>query len=322
MLAAWCLLYLVVLLLAVKYAYRAYAGRCYSTNRLDGKLAIVTGASAGIGAETCLDFARRGARVIMACRNLEKAQRVAANIKRMSGNEAVTVKKLDLASLASVRAFCNDILKTETALHILVNNAGIGGSVQKQMSEDGFELTMASNHYGHFLLTNMLGKLLKNGAPSRVVCVASLAYFWTGKMDVEDLNFRNIPYGDYRAYSLSKLANILMTRELARRLEGTGVTTYSVHPGFVATEIFHKNSVMVADWFANFMCFMGKSAELGAQTNIYCAVDDAVAHQSGRYYSDCRELRTYRLANDDSLAAKLWATSERDVKLAPHEANI
>ncbi|KAF2348968.1 Short-chain dehydrogenase/reductase SDR [Trinorchestia longiramus] len=181
----WLLLIIVTLasiLLAGKYIYKLRSGWCYSSKRLDGKLIIVTGASAGIGIPTALDMAQRGARVILACRNLAKAQNVADDIKKATGNNSVIVKKLDLASLASVRAFANDILRTEKALHILINNAGTAGSANKTMTQDGLELTMQANHFGHFLLTNMLGGLLKAGAPSRVVLVSSSFHAWSPKM--------------------------------------------------------------------------------------------------------------------------------------------
>ncbi|KAF2354661.1 Short-chain dehydrogenase/reductase SDR [Trinorchestia longiramus] len=306
-----------------KILFKWLNGRCYSTNRLDGKLVIITGASAGIGLETTLDMARRGAKVIMACRNLDKAQKVADKIIKETGNEKVIVKKLDLASLASVRAFANDILRTERALHILVNNAGQGGSAQKVITEDGLEQTMQANHFGHFLLTNMLGSLLKAGTPSRIVCVSSVVHLWTPKLDTEDLNFRTMSYSGIAAYGLSKLCNVLMARELSVRLKGTGVTAYSLHPGFVATEIFYKNSPDLPSWFYKLAVnLFSKDVEEGAQTTIYCAVDDAVADQSGLYYSDCKVSFTSKAAKDDELAAKLWSASEAAVKLMPHEANI
>ncbi|KAK8745285.1 hypothetical protein OTU49_000112, partial [Cherax quadricarinatus] len=146
----------VVLILTVKFIYRYQSGRCTSKTRLVGKTAIVTGASAGIGKETARDLAQRGARVILACRNVEKAERVAEDIKKTTGNTDVVVRQVDTSDLTSVRKFAEDILRTETALHILVNNAGMSGMKKRKLTADGLEVTMATNHFGHFLLTNML----------------------------------------------------------------------------------------------------------------------------------------------------------------------
>ncbi|XP_069174336.1 retinol dehydrogenase 11 isoform X2 [Procambarus clarkii] len=145
-----------LVVLAIRIIYRYQSGRCYSQRQLVGKTVVVTGASAGIGKEAARDLARRGARVILACRDTNKAQKVADDIMRTTGNRKVAVRKLDTSDLASVRKFARGILATETALHVLVNNAGIVGMTERKLTSDGLELTMATNHFGHFLLTNML----------------------------------------------------------------------------------------------------------------------------------------------------------------------
>lgn len=308
--------------LLIKFGYKLTNGKCLSKRKLDGKLAIVTGASAGIGVETALDLARRGARVIMACRNLEKAQKVADHIVSTTGNTAVKVMQLDTSSLASVRAFAKKVTSEERELHILVNNAGMAGPAKQQFSEDGLDLTMATNHFGPFLLTNLLGDLLKAGAPSRIVCVSSMAHEYVKKLDPDDLHYRHHEYRSMKAYSLSKLCNVLMARELATRLKDTGVTTYSLHPGVVNTEIFFKGVPWLSHVIGWLIAFMGKDAKAGAQTSIYCAVDEAVANESGLYYVDCKSKPMSKLAQHNGLVSKLWNASEIDVKLQDDEALI
>ncbi|KAF2359971.1 NAD(P)-binding domain [Trinorchestia longiramus] len=210
-----------------------------------------------------------------------------------------------------------------------INNAGLLAS-KKTLTEDGLELTMQSNHFGHFLLTNMLG-LLKAGAPSRIVCVSSNGHTWATKFDPEDLDFHHIPYSSMKAYALSKLCNVLMAGELSTRLKGIGVTAYSLHPGVVMTEIILKDPSSAPFWkiaLVSFLKFLSvlfipvKNPEEGAQTTIYCAVDDAVADQSGLYYSDCKMVPASEAGRNHSYAAKLWAASESAVNLTAQEANI
>ena len=188
-------------------------GVCRSKARLDGKTVIITGANTGIGKETALDLAKRGARVILACRDLDKANTAANEIREASGNSGILVKKLDLASKNSVREFADGIVKGETKLDILINNAGIM-CCPCWKTEDGFDMQFGVNHLGHFLLTNLLIDLLKRSAPSRVVNVSSNAH--RGEIDLDDLNSEK-SYSRVGAYSNSKLANILFTRELSRR---------------------------------------------------------------------------------------------------------
>ncbi|XP_045620658.2 retinol dehydrogenase 12 [Procambarus clarkii] len=311
-----------VVVLAIRLVYRYQSGRCSSHRKLVGKTVIVTGASAGIGKEAARDLARRGARVILACRNINKAQKVADDIMRTTGNRKVVVRKLDTSDLASVRRFARGILATETALHVLVNNAGIYGMSEKKLTADGLELTMATNHFGHFLLTNTLLGLLKASAPSRVVNVSSMLHRLYTSLDPDDLNYEKKPYpGANGAYSNSKLANVLFTRELSRKIRSTGVTSNSVHPGVVLTDIMFKEG---ANKILGYICaciiwLLAKDAELGAQTLIYLAVSEDVNGISGKYFVDCQESNTSDLAKDSGLAKKLWEVSEQLVKLRPEE---
>ncbi|KAI8511302.1 hypothetical protein Bbelb_104020 [Branchiostoma belcheri] len=213
---------------------RCRGGVCRSEAKLDGKTVIITGSNTGIGKVTAKDMARRGARVIMACRDLTRAEAAASEIRQETGNENVVVEKLDLASLASVREFATKINEQEGQLDILINNAGIMFCPQWKTA-DGFEMQFGTNHLGHFLLTNLLLDKIKASAPSRIVVVASLAHE-SGRMNFDDVNMTN-NYSTSKAYSQSKLANILFARELARRLEGTKVIVNSLHPGIIETEL-------------------------------------------------------------------------------------
>ena len=215
-------------------AWRASFGVCKSKRRMDGKTVIITGANTGIGKETALDLANRGARVIVACRDEKKATIAVDDIKKKTKNQNVIFKKLDLASLASVRQFSEEILQEEEHIDVLINNAGVMYPPYT-LTEDGFELQFGVNHLGHFLLTNLLLDRIKQSTPSRIVNVSSLAHSY-GYLDFDDMMWTK-EYKRTPAYGRSKLANIMFTRELAKRLEGTGVTTYSLHPGSVNTEL-------------------------------------------------------------------------------------
>ncbi|XP_041916789.1 retinol dehydrogenase 11-like isoform X2 [Alosa sapidissima] len=291
-------------------------GVCCSKARLDGKTALITGANTGIGKETAVDLAGRGARVILACRDMGRANRAADEIRKRSGNGNVVVKQLDLASLQSARALAADVKASEERLDILINNAGII-MTPKSRTGDGFETHFGVNHLGHFLLTNSLLDLLKKSAPSRVVNVSSLAHE-TAQIHFDDLNMD----GDSDAvnsYKQSKLANVLFSRELAKRLEGTGVTVYSLHPGLVYTEIARHLWPSLAFWqrlFLQPIMLLAKSPWEGAQTTIYCAVDESLQNTSGLYYSDCAPKQAAPQACDDAAAKKLWDISASMVGLA------
>uniref|UniRef100_T1IKE2 Retinol dehydrogenase n=1 Tax=Strigamia maritima TaxID=126957 RepID=T1IKE2_STRMM len=298
-------------------------GRCCSTVRLANKTVIVTGSNTGIGKETARDFFRRGARVILACRDLDKAVHAARDIESTAPQfkDRVVVRHLDLADFASIREFAKYILTTEDRIDILVNNAGMVSGQNK--TADGFDMVFGTNHLGHFLLTNLLLDKIVDCAPSRIINVASLAHKY-GTMHWDDLNL-NVKgaYSPYAAYCQSKLANILFTKELARRLKGTGVTVYSLHPGAVKTEIArHSHDVFPAFLHTIFdvlglilSLLFTKTAEQGAQTTIHCAVSEKVANQTGLYYSDCGVTTPSTFALNEDYAKKLWIMSAEMVKL-------
>ncbi|MEQ2303147.1 hypothetical protein AMECASPLE_013709 [Ameca splendens] len=294
-------------------------GVCHSKARLDGKIVLITGANTGIGKETAVDLARRGARVILACRDMDRANNAAEEIKKKSGNDNVVVKKLDLASLQSVRLFAKDVAANEARLDVLINNAGVMCCPQWK-TEDGFDLQFGVNHLGHFLLTNCLLDLLKQSAPSRIVNVSSLAHE-RGQINFDDIN-QKINYNPWRSYSQSKLANVLFTRELAKRLQGTGVTTYSLHPGVIRTELGRHFLPTIPLWkrvlYKPFSFFIKNPTE-GAQTTIYCAVEESLQNESGFYYSDCARKATAPQGRDDEAAKKLWDLSASMVGLTPSQ---
>ncbi|XP_070684415.1 retinol dehydrogenase 13 [Pempheris klunzingeri] len=289
---------------------------CRSKVRLDGKTVLITGANTGIGKETALDMAQRGARVILACRDMTRARIAADEIRQKSGNGNVVVKKLDLCSLQSVRDLAKDVQENEEHLDILINNAGIM-MCPKWKTEDGFEMQFGVNHLGHFLLTNCLLDLLKKSAPSRIVIVSSLAHE-KGHIHFDDINLDKDYQGE-ESYRQSKLANVLFCRELAGRLQGTGVTVYSLHPGVIHTELGRHLFPTLALWkriLVMPLLMLIKSPWEGAQTTIYCAVDESLANVSGLYYSDCAPKTPAPQALDDAAAKALWDLSASMVGLA------
>jgi NAD(P)-dependent dehydrogenase (short-subunit alcohol dehydrogenase family) len=271
---------------------------------LKGKVFIVTGATSGIGKVTALELARQGAHVVLACRSADKTAAVIEEIKRETGNPDVDFLALDLGDLTAVRASAQAFLDRGLPLHGLVNNAGLAG--QRGQTKDGFELAFGTNHLGHFLFTTLVLDTLRASAPARIVNVASASHYSAKKIDWDALHRPTRTITGLDEYAVSKLANVLFTAELARRLEGTGVTTYALHPGVVATNVWRRMPRAVS-WLPKL--FM-KSTEDGARTQIWCATAPELADQSGRYYDRCKEKRPSRLAQDAELAAELWRRSE------------
>ncbi|XP_006981518.1 retinol dehydrogenase 14 [Peromyscus maniculatus bairdii] len=287
---------------------------------MHGKTVLITGANSGLGRATAAELLRLGARVIMGCRDRARAEEAAGQLRRELGQAAgpepdattegqLVVKELDLASLRSVRAFCQELLQEEPRLDVLINNAGIF-QCPYMKTEDGFEMQFGVNHLGHFLLTNLLLGLLKSSAPSRIVVVSSKLYKY-GDINFEDLNSEQ-SYNKSFCYSRSKLANILFTRELARRLEGTNVTVNVLHPGIVRTNLGrHIHIPLLARPLFNLVSWAFFKTPLeGAQTSIYLASSPEVEGVSGRYFGDCKEEELLPKAMDESVARKLWDISE------------
>ncbi|CAL7939262.1 unnamed protein product [Xylocopa violacea] len=318
-LAAAALLIVLLFLLAV-YIYAQYTlGICKSKNRMEGKTVIITGCTSGIGKETARDIAKRGARLIMACRNMETANKLKDELVKESGNNNIVVRKLDLSSLSSVREFAQQINREESRLDVLIHNAGTAEVFRKKITEDGLEMTMATNHYGPFLLTHLLIGLLKRSQPSRVIVVASELYR-LARLNLNNVNPTTTLPG--YLYYVSKYANIVFTLELARRLEGSLVTANCLHPGLMSTGIW-KNVPPPLSWVLNFLLStLCKTPEQGAQTTIHLAVADEVNEISGKYFMDCRECELSQGVKDPAKGKKFWELSETMVKLQPSDPKI
>ncbi|KAL7630165.1 UNVERIFIED_CONTAM: hypothetical protein RMT77_019697 [Armadillidium vulgare] len=300
--------------------YRKVSGVCTCTNQLTGKTVIVTGASAGVGKEAAFDFAQRGARVILACRNMEKAEIVKDWIVSSTGNKNVICHHLELSDLDSVRKFAKETIQREKRIDILVNNAGTFSGA-RQLSKQGYELTLATNHYGHFLLTILLLDIIVKSAPSRIINVSSLNHKFPG-FDLDDLHFERRTYGSVAAYRQTKLCNVLFTNELARRLTEKGIENVSVNsltPGVVKTEIYNKEGTFWLWLFSRVLHRAAKSEKLGAQTTIHVAVSDEGGKVSGEYFVDCKIAPTSQRAKDENLARELWRVTEEEVGLTDKE---
>ncbi|XP_024997855.2 dehydrogenase/reductase SDR family member 13 isoform X2 [Gallus gallus] len=231
-----------------------------------------------------------------------------------TGNPEVLFMPLDLSSLHSVHAFATAFLQQEPHLHLLINNAGVsaGGT-----TEDGFSLPFQVNHLGHFLLTQLLLQRLQSSAPSRVVIVASSAHC-AGRLRMAELGCPPPgPFAAFQDYCDSKLANVLHARQLAARLQGTGVTAYAVHPGFVNTRLFRHAPLWLQLLWTPLSRFCFRSAAEGARTVLFCATQDGLEPFSGCYFADCRPLQPWAQGRDDAAARELWDRSERLLGLQP-----
>ncbi|XP_056888517.1 retinol dehydrogenase 13-like [Takifugu flavidus] len=296
-------------------------GRCPSKATINGKTVVITGANTGIGKETARELAKRGGRIIMGCRDMEKCEAAAKEIRGTTLNRHVFACQLDLASLKSIREFAEKIKKEEQHLDVLINNAGVMRCPAGK-TKDGFDIQFGVNHLGHFLLTNLLLDKLKESAPSRVINLASLAHI-VGKMDFEDLNWEKKKFDTKQAYCQSKLANVLFTRELAKRLQGNGVTVNAVHPGVVATELGRHTGLHQSQFSSTvlspFFSLLVKSPELGAQPVVYLAVSEDMEGVTGKYFDVRTEKEPARQALDEAVAHRLWEVSQRLVGLDQEE---
>lgn len=292
-------------------------GKNYSgKEQLLRKTVIVTGANTGIGKETAQELAKRGARVIMACRNMTKCMEARREIVTNSFNKNVECEELDLASFHSIRMFSKKINANEKRIDVLVNNAGVM-RCPRSTTKEGIELQLGVNHFGHFLLTNLLLDKLKTSAPSRIVVLSSIAHV-RGEMNFDDLNSEK-SYDAGSAYNQSKLANILFTRELSKQLQGSNVTVNAVHPGIVNTELmrhmgFYKSYISTLFLYPFSWMFL-KTPRQGAQTTLYCCLSEDLRNVSGKYFSGMKEDELVANALDDGAAKRLWDISETWTKL-------
>ncbi len=276
-----------------------------NTNDLQGKIALVTGANVGIGKVTALELARRGARVVLACRSESKALPVVEEIKQATGSDQVEYLHLDLSDLSSVKASADAAKQRLPALHMLINNAGLAG--QRGVTADGFELAFGVNHLGHYLFTRLLKDLLVASAPARVVNVASKAHTRKSRINYDQLQRKTKTITGFPEYSVSKLANVLFSAELARRWAGTGVHSYSLHPGVIASHIWRRLPWPIRQLYTRKMI----SVEEGALTTLYCATSDEVADDTGYYYDDCQRTAPNKAADNIDAASELWSRSEQ-----------
>lgn len=270
---------------------------------LDGRVCIVTGANTGIGKVTAAALASRGAHVFVACRNAEKAKAAIEEIEQECGG-TLEFLSLDLANLKSVREAADEFLSRGLPLHILVNNAGLAGS--RGLTENGFELAFGVNHLGPFLFTNLLLDTLKKSAPARIVNVASRAHYDAKGLHLDRFEQETSSFTGMPEYRVSKLANVLFSSELARRLEGSNVNCYALHPGVVASDIWHRVPGPARALMKLFMI----SVEEGAKTSIHCATSEDCANESGLYYDSCATKTPSKFGQDNVLASELWRKSE------------
>ena len=274
-----------------------------ASGELAGRTFLVTGGNTGIGRATVAGLARRGGRVYLACRSPEKGRAAVADIVAATGNEAVAFVLLDLADLASVRRCAEEFEALGEPLHVLINNAGVGG--QRGITADGFELAFGVNHLGHFALTAALLDRLAASAPARVVTVSSDSHYQARGVDFEAVRRPTASITGLPEYAVSKLCNVLFSAELARRAQARGITTYAVHPGTVASDIWRRVPWPVRPLIKLRMI----SPEDGAKTSLYCATSTSVAAASGRFYDNCREREPSAVATPD-LARVLWEHSQ------------
>ena len=278
------------------------------------KTVLITGATSGIGLEAAVELARGAAALVLVGRDPARTGAALAEVKARSGSSNVESLLCDFSSQASVRQLAADYRARHQRLDILINNAG-GVSTRRLLTVDGIEQTFAVNHLGYFLLTNLLLDLVIKSAPARIINVASTGHY-RGTLDFDDLGFER-GYQILKAYTRSKLANVLFTRRLARQLEGRGVTVNAVHPGGVATNIWSG----APGWSQPILAvakrlFMITPAQ-GAQTITFLATSPAVADMTGLYFEKNQQKTPSKLAQDDALAERLWIESARLVKLTP-----
>jgi NAD(P)-dependent dehydrogenase (short-subunit alcohol dehydrogenase family) len=273
------------------------------------KTILITGGSSGIGLATAEALAAQGAEIILAARSEAKLKEAKLQIETKTGNNKIRYYVADFSSQKSIRSLADQVKENYEKIDVLINNAG-GVFPEFKLNADGLEMTIGTNHFAYFLLTNLLLDLVKKSDYARIVNVASGSHY-SGKIDFESFT-KNKGYFILRAYAQSKLANVLFTAELAERLKGTQVTVNCLHPGFVKTDIGNKDT----QWFSKLFWTLssklaGLSVENGAKTSIYLASSDEVKGVTGKYFDKCKEKDPAPLAKDKNLQKELWRVSEQ-----------
>ncbi|XP_013175330.1 PREDICTED: retinol dehydrogenase 11-like [Papilio xuthus] len=302
-LIAYLFISFVFLIITLKMWLEPKSGVCRCKTKLHGKTALVTGGNSGIGLETARDLAGRGARVIIACRNEEKSKQAIADIIETTGNNNVEYRHLNLCKFSSIREFADNFNKTVDRLDFLVNNAGCAGLPLK-ISDDGLDLVLQTNHFGPFLLTNLLMDKLIASMPSRIIIVSSFLHNF-GRLDINDLGDVNTKGYYFTKYANSKLCNLLWMKALVKRLP-SGVTVNSLHPGFVWTNIFKRLHTLAEKLVYILTTLMFKDSKEGAQTSIHLCVCPELSEVSGEYFKDCKMHSYHKLCKDDVFVDKFW----------------
>lgn len=272
---------------------------------LKGKRALITGANGGIGFATALGLAAGGAQVILACRDLFKAEEAKASILAKYPASQVDVLAVDLANLMNIRSAAEVVKRLHPQLDILVNNAGLVSRTRRE-TKDGFELTFGINHLGTFALTRALLPMVKEAPEGRIVTVSS-ALHYQGRMNWDDLQYESRPFKSWEAYNQSKLANVLMTKALARRLQGTRTSTFALHPGVVATDLTRD----YPRWAMKVVNLFLLTPEKGARCSLYLSTEPGLASQSGAYFEHCKAKKPAAAALSEADQERLWDLSER-----------
>mgnify|MGYP006155245151 CR=1 FL=1 len=279
---------------------------------MKGKTVVITGGNAGIGKATAIALAKKGAEVVITSRSDDKAKAVIAEIKTASGNEVISYVLVDLSSQKSVRKVAEELKIKCPKIDVLINNAGCYVS-DLQLNVDGLEMQFATNHIGHFLLTNLILDNVKAAGKARIINLSSIAHKSTRELKLDDINYEKEEYGGWKAYSRSKYCNILFTKELAKRLEKDGITVNAVHPGGVRTEIAEKN----ANWYTKLGWLLGKpfmiTLEKGAATSIHLASSPKAEGITGHYWVRSKQEWSNKPSQDETNWLALWKKSEEIV---------
>jgi retinol dehydrogenase-12 len=275
---------------------------------IEGKQVLVTGASRGIGRATVLGLAKLGANLSLLVRNREAGEKVVEEVRASGSKSRTDLFVADLSSLAEVRRVAKEYTGKHDRLDVLINNAG-AINMDREVTADGFERTFATNHLAYFLITEQLLDVIKKSAPARIINVASEAHR-SAKLDFDDLMQKKRSYAGFNAYCNSKLANILFTKELSKRLEGANVTVNALHPGVIASGFGRNNKGVFGFIMRNLAGpFLG-SEESGARTSVYLASSPEVEGKTGLYWKSCKENEPTKDARDAAMATRLWKVSE------------